>query len=430
VQADGRGRFRASALLRGAGLAVFRLQERVSAGNGTARPIDTISVPVSVHPGAPLKLIVRAGAINPELKYWRRWAADAGFDVALRAALSLAQARDPGSRAGGGSHGGPDSGLPDGPSGGPGDDSPADLALRDADASLTPQTLATADLVLVDARGWQSLAADEKQALRSAVNAGLGLLLRADGPVDPAVAADWAQWGFTLRGEDRPRRVTLDRATGLAARDEFTLAPVQADAVDAQPLLAADDGGAVAWWRPQREGRVGLWLPVDTFRLQLAGESGRYASLWADALARLARPRGRAPQPRLASAEAWIDERVVICGLPAAAASSAPAAIELSAPDGGRTPLRAVDGCAAAWPSAPGWWHVGSGANRWPFYVHAAADGASLHAAQTRAATAALASSPPGAEPARTLPRWLFALAWLSVAGLLWWRERTAVRMA
>ena len=91
-------------------------------------------------------MIVRAGTPDPELKYLRRWAADAGFDVHFGAGLS------------------------------------AGVMLRDGDARLTPESLAEADVLLIDERAWLTLDADEKIALDAALANGLGIVLRDLGP--------------------------------------------------------------------------------------------------------------------------------------------------------------------------------------------------------------------------------------------------------
>ena len=47
--------------------------------------VDNVPVPQQTLPAAPLRLQVRASAPGPELKYLRRWAADAGIRVQVQA---------------------------------------------------------------------------------------------------------------------------------------------------------------------------------------------------------------------------------------------------------------------------------------------------------------------------------------------------------
>lgn len=382
VLPDPQGRFRASAALRGEGLARFELR-LIHAG----RPDETVSAPVVVRGGTRLSVLALEGAPGPESKYWQRWAADAGLDLGI--ATSLTQG----------------------------------VALHQGQAQLTPDLLAAADLVMIDTRAWDTLPAAQKAALRAAVEQGLGLLLRADLPPAPATAADWASLGYRLGGTDAPREVVLDRALGLHERQAFTEAPVTVQAADAAALLSADDGEVLAWQRDLGRGRVGLLRLVDSYRLQLLGEHARYGTLWADLLAALARPQPRpAPGPDLPQ-QSWTGERSVLCGLSGAAAVHAPDSV-------GPVGLSvAADGCAGYWPARAGWHILDNAGGTWPFYVRAADDGAGLRAGRDRTATQWLAQDsfpefPPSNARALPLPRWPFLLAWFVLTIALWAAER------
>jgi len=400
VDLDREGGFVLAAPARGAGPVRFELQML-----GAQRAlVDRVSIPLVVTRGATLRLLVRAGAINPELKYWRRWAADAGLEVQLTADLT------------------------------------SGVSLHVGDARLSDSELASADLVMIDARAWPDLAPPEKLALQAAVRAGLGLLLRVDTPPAPATLAEWRDLGFAVTSVAAPRSVTLDRA--LAARDRtgFTLAPVEVEAQGSVVTLAADDGAPVIWWRSEGQGRIGLSRLVDSYRLLLLGADERYAALWAGLLGALSRPRAPLPDGPQIPRDAWVRERVVFCGLGAAAsvrAEAADTAFPLAV--GG-------DGCAAYWPAFSGWQRLESAGNPTVFYVRAADDAITWRATLARQATmelarvardAAPAASTPAASPGRLesvakaapahserLSRWPWAAAWLLVMTIAWWRER------
>ncbi len=390
VDVDAAGRFTLSAAARGAGTVRFELRLL-----GAERAVvDTVSVPLIVEGGESLAVILRYGAVNPELKYWRRWALDAG----LRPRVSA--------------------GVTEG------------VSLHDGDAGLTPAALAQTDLVIVDARGWAGLTAAEKTALRAAITQGLGLLLRADGPLDSQTAADWRELGFDVTATAAAGSVTLDRRLGLRERSAFTLAPVAVAAAASSVQLQADDGTPLAWWRAEGQGRVGLWRLVDSYRLMLLGEPERYADLWAGTLDLLARPRAPDPPAPQRPANAWVCERVILCGLGAAASVR---------PPGGGAPVALTvnaETCAGYWPDAAGWHVLQTGAASWPFYVRAAADGGSLRTALAARATAAMMSADSGppaaagrdtaspAAPRAPMARWPWFLAWLGVSAVLWWQER------
>jgi hypothetical protein len=392
---DGTGHFRLSAQARAPGQARFELR----AIDERRDVVDTVSVPIVAKPGDALSIIVRAGAPDPELKYFRHWAAEAGIGVRFTAGLSEG------------------------------------VAVHEGDARLTPEALAAADLVIVDERGWLALDDGEKTALRAAVDDGLGLLLRVAGPVDDRVGAEWRDYAYTVTTAAAPASVTLDARLASRERVAFTMAPVAVaagtsgpDATDrAAPMLTADDGRTLAWWRGEGRGRVGLWCLTDSYRLVLLGEAARYGTLWSESIATLARARPAPREPRL-PAQAWTDERAVLCDLGGAASAVGPddVAVELVAD---------ANGCAGWWPAASGWYRLRTGGEEWPVYVRAADDAAGLRMARDQRATqrllrreATASSGAPGSEA--PMSRWPFFCAWLLVAAAVWWRERqvTAAR--
>ena len=373
------GTFALDAQAKSAGDFVFGL--RVLDAAGATR--EDIAQAVAVRPGDKLSVLVLAGAPDPELKYLRRWAVDAGVDLASRIVLS------------------------DG------------VAMQDGTAALDAAALAKTDLVMIDERAWKNLDAGAKQALEAATRDGLGLFLRVSGPLPDAVAAEWRDLGFRVRAADIPQTVSLasaqpDPAAVLSRRALL----VEGD--DAAPLVRSNDGGAVALWRTLGQGRVAIWWLADTYRMTLAGDAGAFGSVWSRALATIARARGSA-QPDVPR-DARVDRRSVLCGIADGA--------YVEQPDGTRVPLAIESRCAAFWPAQEGWQTLVSGDARAPF--HAAASNASpaLAAARDAEATRMLAghaSAGDGASSARKVPwsRWPFFAAWLAAAALLWWLERS-----
>jgi hypothetical protein len=390
VDVDAAGRFALSAAARGVGAVRFEL--RLLGADHSV--VDTISIPLVVINGAPLAVIARYGDLNPELKYWRRWATDTGLSVGVAA------------------------GVTDG------------VSVHAGDARLTAESLARVDVVMIDARGWAALDAAEKAALPAALEQGLGLLLRADSTLTPGTIAEWRDLGFAVSTAATPSSVTLDRRLGLHERAQFTAAAVTVEAPMSSVQLRADDATPLAWWRSRGRGRVALWRLEDSYRLVLMGERERYSSLWASTLELLARPRApAAPGPQLPHT-AWVLERAVLCGL-------GPAATVLPPGDGPAIALTVNSaGCAALWPATPGWHRLETGGNVWPFYVRAANDGASWRAALDATATAALAAAardrpaqagrgPASLESLQSpTARWPWLLGCLVLMGIIWWWER------
>ncbi|MFT3792508.1 MAG: carboxypeptidase regulatory-like domain-containing protein [Rudaea sp.] len=380
---DAQGRFALGATAKGEGDALFALQ--LFDQKGTR--VETVSVPLATRVGAPLRVLLLAGAPDPESKYLRRWAVDAG--VALDSRIALSEG----------------------------------IALNEGAVALDVDALRNADLAILDERAWATLDASHRLALIAAVRDGLGLLLRVNGPVPAAVAADWAAFGLRVQAAEAMPPVVLDKTLGLGDPG-VTFAPraFAVEAPRAAPLLRADDGSPVAWSVDAGRGRVVLWLLSDSYKLVLHGEAAAFGSVWSDTFAAVARARGESV-PALPDT-ARVDERAVLCGLAADAA--------VVDETGTRTPLLVgADRCAGYWPSVSGWHVLLNSGERWPFPVRTDGEAAGVAAAHAARATRGLlgaAASPAGmATRGVPLPRWPFFLAWLAAAATLWWFERRAI---
>ncbi|MBD9470701.1 carboxypeptidase regulatory-like domain-containing protein [Pseudoxanthomonas sp. PXM01] len=400
---DAQGGFRVTGLARLPGPAVFRLEVLDAARS----VVDTATVPVWTQADAPPRVWALAGAPNAEWKYLRRWATDAGVPLHLQVSL------------GGG------------------------LQLGDAPLPMTADTLRRFDLVLLDARSAAALGDGQRAALAAAVRDGLGVLVRTDGALSPAVQR---MLGLSLAGNDEaefhlPRPAPDDDAWRARRGAGTTDTPVDADAVpaglptlsrralrtastDAIPLLRDADGTAVAWRRAEGRGRIGAWTPTDTYALVLAGHPDAHAALWSQAVGMLARTTAEASHS-LAD-DARVAQRVVLCDLADEA--------RVTAPDGDVTRLQrdSASGaaqCAGFWPRAAGWHQLGIGETTAPFHVRAADDAPTLHAMAVREQTQQLASRRPTGAATSTKegtrwPAWPWFLGFLAAAGLLWWLER------
>lgn len=358
----------------------------VKAFDASGASVDSIEQGVSVTAGDPLHVLVLAGAPDPDLKYLRRWAVDAGVDLASRIVLS------------------------DG------------IALEDGGTVLATDALARTDLVIVDERAWTTLDASAKRALAGATRDGLGILLRVTGPVSDAVGREWSALGFRVRASDVAQTVSLAADAAPAPEVVLSRRALLVDADDATPLVRANDGSALALWRGDGEGRIAIWWLADTYRMALAGDGAGFGTLWSRALSTIARARG-ATRPDVPD-DARIDQRGVLCGLADGA--------YVEAGDGSRVAL-SIDAdarhCAAYWPARVGWQTLVSGGTRSAFLVRAADAAPALTAAANANATRRLAGSRADAATtmatrAVAMPRWPFYLAWLVVAALLWWLER------
>ena len=383
------GTFALSAQAKRAGNALFAL--RVLDGAGA--PIENLSLPIVAREGDAMRVLLLAGAPDPEIKYLRRWAVDAGVQLTSRIAVS------------------------DG------------IALRDGTAMLTPETLAETDLVIVDERAWNALDSNAKTMLTQALREGLGIVLRVAGPVPDEVAAQWQTFGFRIQAADIAQDIALQNMPGTQeSPPALTRRAVAVTGGDATPLLRASDGSPVALWRSEGSGRVAVWWLGDSYRLSLGGEPGRFGTMWSEALGTIARARAEtAPRMPL---DADVNERSVLCDL------SEHAFVEQ--PDGTKVALAieqqpAGNACAAYWPAEAGWHTLVSANNRWPFHVRSAEEGKALAAARTAVATEFLAGRSTGsAVSARPVPmaRWPLFLAALLALTVLWWLERGTAQRA
>lgn len=386
--ADAQGRFALEAFAKGEGTAMFTL--RAEGGDGAS--LDEIGLPLVTQAGSPVRVLLLAAAPDAESKYLRRWAVDAGVQLDSRIGLSEG------------------------------------IGMTEGTPVVDAATLAQTDVAIVDERAWAALAPAQKDALRAAVDGGLGLLLRATSMPAPAVAEDWNALGVRVSAiEGTAAPVALDRALGLESGAlTFTRAALDLQLRDATPMLRADDGTVLVAWRVQGRGRIAVSSLLDAFRLRLQGEGARHAALWSDTLATLARASaGMPPSIDVDTAGARVDRRMSVCGVVDGD--------RIEAPDGQTVPLDVVarDGraCAAYWPALPGWHALVANGERWPFHVRAAGEARALDAADDARATRALADSGRDAGIASAMrdvawPRWPFFLAWLAATALLWVLER------
>lgn len=412
------GEFIVTGTTRVPGQAIFILRVR----DAQRKTVEEVQVPLRTTADPAPRMLLLAGAPSPELKYLRRWAADAGLSLHTQIG------------AGGG------------------------MQLGDAPLRVDAATLQRFDLVVLDERSWGTLGANERVALVEAVRQGLGLLLRITGPLPDTTRRQWQALGFSLgAGGDtatvrlsaesideealRARRGpgTADTATAPnGVQDEnpaLARRALKLGGADTTPLLRDADGVALAVWRAEQRGRIAVWSMTDSFALVLSGQSARHAELWSSAFATLARARtGSAPridpQPRE-------QQRMALCAL-----SGKPGVV---APDGRAASLLPDPGagdptCAAYWPRQRGWHSLlqidaEARESSWPFFVYAHDAAPGLRAADLRDSTLRLQAttagdarrSEAGEVRERRGPSWPWFLAWLASVGLLWWLERARV---
>ncbi|HET9033825.1 MAG TPA: hypothetical protein VFN25_13100 [Dokdonella sp.] len=373
--ADAEGGFALGLRAKAPGETLYRLQLL----DDQEKVIEEVPLPIVVVDGDSVRTLILSGGPDADLKYLRRWIVDSGNIVASRIGLSRG------------------------------------IDQKQNAPSLSAEVLAETDLLIIDQRAWAGLSSSAKTLVRTAVEQGLGLLLRVTGPLPAAVASDWKGLGFEIKPADVSRSVAL-----VKPLPDMTLAraPVEMTSNDVVAYAVDADGSVLVAWRAIAQGRVGAWLPLDSYRLQLSGDSIRYGSLWSGIFTRVSRARGN-PLPAL-PARPRVGERSVLCELEAGAS--------IEDPDARRHELlidTTANACAAWWPEQPGWHHLDNAGAQWPVFVYPDEAGRSLVRAERHQATAQLQQDAPKQTSYRaTLPRWKLFLAWLLVCSVFWWLER------
>lgn len=382
-RADRDGRFELPAVAGVEGRMAYALVLR----DARARRVASVALPLQVRAGITPRVWLLAGGPNPELKYLRRWALDAGARPQVQASL------------GGG------------------------LRIGDRPLPFDAATLRGFDLVVLDERAWRELGPSRRAVLRDAVASGLGLLLRLTGPLTAAERGELRALGFELAGDAGATSVRLEGGDAPV----LTRQALRVRAADGVPLLRDAGGAPLALWRGHGAGRIGLWWLGDSFRLVLAGQKATHGRIWSQALATLGRATGK-PAPTLESDDPRPQQRVVLCGVPARAS--------VLAPDGERSdllvdPASGSHRCAAYWPRRAGWHRVEGASAPLEVLVRGLDELPGVRAQDLREQTLRLVTPAADATQARdSAPgrRWPWFLAWLLASALGWWLERRGRR--
>lgn len=401
------GRFRLQGEARIAGPLRWQLRVlRLATAATPAAELESADVEVVVQAPRPLNVQVLAGGADPDLKYLRRWAVDAGLVLRSRVVLTSGIAVQ-------------------------GTQPPLALDAAGLDAL---------DLLIVDERSWGSLPAATRSTILAAVRRGLGLLLRLRALPPAAVGMEWTGLGLRWQADTRlPLTVSLRQRLDLPdTAPLFGRLRLQVTAPLAKSLIEDDGGRPLGLVWPHGRGRLGAWWWLDSFKLRLGGQPGAHAEVWSHAVEQLARAQAElAPEwmhpPR-------VGERAVVCGLDparpwriAAFGSEVPAVplLPVAAAQSSRN-------CAAWWPVTAGWHRLEApttdgapASGPWPVAVRAAGSLPALESAERQAATLALVTpvvAGPAARGSAEHPdvpsrAWGWALLLLLLTAL-WWLER------
>src|SRR5690606_24721872 len=165
------GIFRLHGYARTPGLARFELQVLEPDGGD----VESAAVPVHVADEPSPRVLLLAGAPNPEFRHLRRWAGDAGLDLHVEVAVGRGV------------------GLGDGP------------------APASAEGFGGFDLVILDDRALGALGASRRTALARALDAGTGVLVRTGGALPASVRGYMAELGLAVGEDGGTEAVALPR---------------------------------------------------------------------------------------------------------------------------------------------------------------------------------------------------------------------------
>lgn len=381
TEADAEGNFSLSDTARSVGIAMYQL--RILDGN--KKTLETVSLPLNIVSGQPMKILSLSGGPNPELKYLRRWAMDAGIDLQSQVNLSVG------------------------------------VQMNNAAISLAPASLRETDLLMLDERAWNALGQGSRQAVIDALRNGMGVLLRITGPLAASDRASLRTLGFSVSDANLVQGIHLGKAQDGKNSPTLTRRPLRVESADGVVLLHDEANNPLALWRAEGRGRMALWWLTDSYKLQLDANDSRHGQLWRDAISTLARSRAE-NRIHPDNSDARINERLVFCDI---ATKSL-----VQQPDANLAYLLPEKNCAAFWPRHDGWHRLVSGTQELPFYVRRDDEAPGLKANSLRENTLLLAATHSTAKNTGRIPvpgsPWPWFFSWLLVAALLWWLERSS----
>lgn len=265
------------------------------------------------------------------------------------------------------------------------------------------------NLLVIDAAWFERASGAERSALLGRVAGGLPLLVLGANANDPGV---WSRTlGLPLQAQPSGKKIDAPLELPVAALNPATR--------DAGEWTGSD---SLVWTRSWQKGRI-AWLGASEWHRHAIAEPQALALWWQGVLDRVGIDVSKEVE--------WLEpeelplpgQRMELCARGVQGEASFPD-LKLT-----RTWTPRLDAaCVAVWPEKSGWLRVHDAtAGEHAVYVYAPGDWPQWQAAQRRDATARYAARTPvkaleGA--ARAFPAWPFALAFTLAMLLLWWRER------
>jgi hypothetical protein len=285
--------------------------------------------------------------------------------------------------------------------------------------------LTAPDLLVIDAAFFEHATPLARAALLTQVAQGLPLLVLATNASDPALWARELQLPLRASPGEVTRTPGPDASLVLSAA---AWVPAAGPNDRLGPWRANDLTRPWLWQRSWQAGRM-AWLGVSDWHRAAISRPQALGAWWQLVLDQLDVRQARALTWHFPDAMPLVGERTAVCarGERAEMAVDLPGLQQLVQLQ--RRADQADAACAAFWPAQAGWQRVpGGGSAEVPaaVYVYAADDWPQWQRALRQAATARYAARalPDRQAPARPLPGWPWAMAFVAAMLVLWWRER------
>lgn len=376
--------------IRAAGRLEFALRLDGAEGKTLARE----SLPVSVYHPPAVRVLMLFSSPSFESRYLLNWARQSGAIIAVRTAVSRARYRTA-------FHG---------------------LAPVNLQA-LHPSLLSSFDIIVCDARQWNSLSEQQRAVVSEAVHSsGVGLLVVVgaggdgiEGPLPWPEHALAAEQALDVKLTDPGAIPTVANHAAGAMVDESSHALVRD--LRGRPVAASKQFG---------DGIVALTFVTDSYALVTAGHGVAHARYWQtliDGTIKHSPSLGFASAPDLP----LVDWRLQFCVYGDGVGDSA--VFDGSAVALVNQPLMPGQRCGYSWPSRPGWHRLEVAQHQRELFVFPATAWRTeqfvRRIADTQLAAQRQAALPIGAgRTARPLPAWWFFAAFLFLASLLWFEQK------
>ncbi len=280
---------------------------------------------------------------------------------------------------------------------------------------LTTKLLSETDLLVLDARTFETMPANEQRTVRTAINAGLGVILLPD----PSVKKGAALLSFATTNDADTSTINLPHAKSVQL-PVLPLRPTE----QVETVLESNHGKGLTGFKTVGSGKLGFTLIRESYQLGLQSRSEDYASLWTPLIEKCARTgfedfqiKIKSPFPR------YVDEPIKFEILSSGTVPSVKV-------DGTLVPvaedLRVDDVYQGTlWAGEPGWHELKTDSTSHWFYVSTSSTWPTLRAEETRTSTARLASTEwheraPMPVHNRQIPTIILFILFVCAAGFLW----------